>query len=167
VLAAIARGLAAAPALGAVAHGWAGLAVLAPPSGALAPLPLLLIAAWAALLALVALGTGATARRPVWTGGVPQERGEAPIHPRGFYSPVREAMRRAYPMPQVPHFARPRWIVPAADFDRWFYRPAGAAGRRVTDGLRRAHTGVPHLYLAWQLVGATAIVGLVLLLVRR
>jgi hypothetical protein len=89
------------------------------------------------------------------------------MHPHGFYSPVREAMRRAYPAIAWPRLAGPRWILPALDLDRWLYHPAGAAGRRVTEGLRRAHTGVPHLYLLWQLAGAAALVLLMLLLIHR
>jgi hypothetical protein len=90
-----------------------------------------------------------------------------PVHPLGFYAPVREALRRAYPNPRWPRLARPAWIPPATDPDRWFYRPAAAAGRRVTDALRRVHTGVPHVYLAWQLAGAAALALLLAVLLSR
>jgi hydrogenase-4 component B len=103
----------------------------------------------------------------VWTGGVPAERGDPRIHPLGFYSPLREALRRAYAAPRAPRLGRPEWVLPVADLDHWLYAPAAAAGRRLVWGLRRLHTGVPNVYLAWQLVGATAVACLVLWLALR
>jgi hydrogenase-4 component B len=157
-----------APALAGVTAGWAVAGAVGPATGAFAPLPLLLAGAWALVIAGLALGREAPpAARRVWTGGVRADRGDPRVHPDGFYSPIREGLRRAYPRPHLPRLASPRWILPAVDLDRWFYRPAGSAGRRVTEGLRRVHTGVPHLYLVWQLAGAGALVLLLLALLRR
>jgi hydrogenase-4 component B len=75
-------------------------------------------------------------------------------------------LARAYPALHWPRLARPTWILPAVDVDRWVYGPATIAGRRLTDGLRRMHTGVPNLYLAWQIAGALALALLLLLLLR-
>jgi hydrogenase-4 component B len=100
----------------------------------------------------------------VWSGGAASLPGAPPLHPLGFYSSLRESMRRAYAVPRLPHGTRPAWIPPALDADRWLYRPAAAATRRVTDALRHMHTGVPHVYLAWQLAGAAALALLLLAL---
>lgn len=141
---------------------------LAPVTGAVAPLLLLGLGAWAALVARAAVGGGpAPAPREIWMGGVPADRVPPRIHPLGFYSPMRESLRRAYPAPHWHRIARPQWLLTALDLDRWLYGPAGAAGRRFVSGLRRLHTGVPNLYLAWQLAGATALALLLLLLLRR
>ena len=51
--------------------------------------------------------------------------------------------------------------------DRWIYRPAVGAGRALAAGLRRLHTGVPSLYLAWQVAGAAALALLLLALLGR
>jgi hydrogenase-4 component B len=126
------------------------------------------LGAWAALVARAAVGGGpAPAPREIWMGGVPADRVPPRIHPLGFYSPMRESLRRAYPAPHWHRIARPQWLLTALDLDRWLYGPAGAAGRRFVSGLRRLHTGVPNLYLAWQLAGATALALLLLLLLRR
>jgi len=168
VLGWIAVALAPLPVLaGSAAHAWSAVGLL-PLSGALAPLALVVLGVWAAALARAAVGTGEpSALREVWTGGVPADHGAPRVHPLGFYSPLRESLRRAYPRPALPKLKAPAWLVPAVDADRWLYRPAGAAGRRIADALRRAHTGVPHLYIAWQLVGALGLALLLVLLLRH
>jgi len=141
---------------------------LAPLTGALSPLLLVTLGVWAVAVARGAVGSGpAPVAREVWMGGVPADRGAPRIHPLGFYSPLRESLRRAYPAPHWRRIARPQWLLSAFDLDRWLYGPAGAAGRLFVAGLRRAHTGVPNLYLAWQLAGAAALAALLLLLLRR
>jgi hypothetical protein len=167
LLAWLARALAAAPALAGAVPAWPGALVLAPPTGGFAPLPLVFALAWAAVLARVAVGGGAVARRPVWTGGAPAARGDPPVDPRGLYAPLHEALRRASPDVHWPHPGRPRWVVPALDFDRWVWRPAAGAGRRAAAALRHVHTGVPHLYLVWQLAGAAVLALLLALLLGR
>ena len=123
--------------------------------------------AWALVAVRAALGRGAPPRADeVWMGGVPAANGAPPIHPHGFYSPVRETLARAYVAPRWRSPGRPAWLPPAVDLDRWAYRPAAAAGRRLAGWLRRLHTGAPDLYIAWQLAGAAAL-ALLLLLLRR
>ena len=158
--------LAAAPALaGADLHAWG--AWLRPASGAMAPLLLVLLGAWAVVLARLALGRGAVAARAVWTGGAPGGAGAVRFDPLGFYSPLRDALRHAYVSPPWHAPPRPAWVTGAVDLDHWLYRPARDAGRQLVLGLRRLHTGVPHLYLLWQLAGAAALALLLLALLRR
>jgi len=167
VLAWIAGLLAPLPALaGAPGQTWG--AALAPATGAFAPLLMILLGAWALAIARGAIGSGvAPASREVWMGGMPADRGSPRIHPLGFYSPLREALRRAYPAPRWPRPARPAWVVPAMDPDRWLYGPAARAGRQLVEALRQLHTGVPNVYLLWQLLGASALALLLLVLLRR
>jgi hydrogenase-4 component B len=156
--------LAAVPALSAVGGdgAWRNLA-LRPPTGAFAPLVLLALGLLACGFVVLALGTGpATRRTEVWMGGVPAGREPVRPHPHGFYSPLREAMRRAYPTIRLPRWRRPEWVLPAVNADLWFYRPVLAYGRRAAEVLRRAHTGTPHMYIVWQLIGAAALALLLL-----
>jgi hydrogenase-4 component B len=164
----LARALAAAPALaGPGIRDWSA-AALAPASGAFAPLLLVVLAAWALALARLGVGPGtAPAARETWMGGVPSDRGAPRIHPHGFYSPMREALQRLYPAPPTPHLAVPRWVEPALNLDRWFYAPAVRAGRPLVAALRRIHTGVPNVYIAWQLLGGALLALLLLLLLRH
>ena len=165
LLALLARALAPLPAMAGVNGAWG--ATLGSPTGAFSPLPLLALLAWGALLGRLAVGSRAPLERAVWTGGMAGARGDPGLHPHGFYSPIRESLARAYVAPRWRALPRPRWLVPAVDVDRWFYRPATLAGRRVVGALRLLHTGVPQVYLAWQLAGATALALLLLALLRR
>ncbi|MFI5371892.1 MAG: complex I subunit 5 family protein [Candidatus Eisenbacteria bacterium] len=154
------------PMTGADVPQWAG--ALWPASGAFAPLMLLLIAGWALMLARAAMGPApAPAAREAWMGGVPADRGAPRIHPHGFYSPIREALGRVYRAPRPPRWSGHGWVVPAVDMDRWFYDPAIRAGRPLIAGLRRIHTGVPNVYIAWQLAGGALLALSLLLLLRR
>ena len=155
------------PALAGLPPGAVTAMKIGPVTGALAPVLLIALGLWAFVIARLAVGRSeAPAPRTVWSGGVP-DHGSLRVHPLGFYSPVREALRRAYPAPHWHRLKRPGWVIPALDPDRWLYRPAAGAGRRMTEGLRHVHTGVPHVYLAWQLVGAVALALLLTLLLRR
>jgi hydrogenase-4 component B len=163
----IARALASLPALaGAPRAGWGW--GIGPASGAFVPLLLVAGAGWTLVVVWLAAGTGPRpAAREVWMGGVPADRRPPRVHPAGFYSPIRESLRRAYPALRAPHLTLPAWVPPAVDLDRWFYRPAVSAGRGMVAGLRRLHTGMPSLYLLWQLVGAALLAVLLALLARR
>jgi hydrogenase-4 component B len=148
------------------ASAWQG--ALGPMSGAFLPLALVALGVVAAGFARACLGPGAPpAARGVWMGGVPADRGAPRIHPLGFYSPLREALGRVYPRIHPPPAPRAAWLAPAVDPDRWLYGPAARAGRRAVASLRRLHTGVPHVYIAWQIAGAVCLAVLLVFLVRR
>ena len=101
-------------------------------------------------------------------GGVAADPVGPGIHPRGFYSPIRETLGRVYRVPRRPHFHRPAWVVPVADLDHWLYQPVLRSGRPLVGALRRLHTGVPNLYIAWQLAGGALLaLSLLWLLLRR
>jgi hydrogenase-4 component B len=167
VLAAIARAI--DPLLPAAARGgaaWRGFA-LEPPGGSYAPLALLGVGLVAALVARVAIGGGRATRRAPWTGGVPAADGGPAVAAHGLYAPWRDALGRAAPALRLRAPARPGWVPAAADLDRWVYGPAAGLARRMGEAMRRVHTGVPHVYLLWQLAGALAVALLALALVRR
>jgi len=150
------------PALGA-ASGWS-LFAFGPASGAYAPLLLVIAAAWITALGFLALGrAGATRRVGVWMGGVPEGTEPAAVESAGFFVPLREPMRGAYPSLPFHPVALPGWVLPAVDADRWLFRPAARAGRRVGEALQRAHSGTAHRYIVWQLFGALALIALLAL----
>ncbi len=143
----IAGALRGLPALaGATPADWSTLA-LGPATGAFAPLALLGLAAWSMMMVRGALGTPAVpVADVVWSGGVPDRPGQPPVHPLGFYSPLRESMRRAWPvLPRAPrHAAR---VAAGGVRSRPLALPAG--GRRRPPRHRcpapRAHRRPPRL----------------------
>jgi hydrogenase-4 component B len=135
------------------ASGWGVLGV-ASASGAYLPLILAFGALWACGLAILALGPARKARQvETWMGGAIVADEPAPVISLGMYVPLRETMHAAYKPLSWPHIPRPAWVVPTLDADRWFYRPAARQARRFGEALGRAHTGAPHRYIVWQLIG--------------
>lgn len=96
----------------------------------------------------------ATRRRTEgWYGGEEHTADEVRFRSHGFCLPFKQAMPEVYPsirMPKLPVFETLHKFL---DLDKWLYDPLVARGGSVTDRLSRTHTGVPHVYMAWQLVG--------------
>lgn len=120
-----------------------------------------------ALLAWFALQrAGAAERRevPVWLCGETETAERVRYAPGSFYRPFKHAFHNVYPTfhPAVPAF--PRVLRRILEPDGWLYLPVArgteAAARRVS----HAHVGVLQVYLLWIIVGAVAVVALVLLL---
>jgi hypothetical protein len=58
--------------------------------------------------------------------------------------------------------AFPPWLRRAFDLDSWLYLPVARAVERGARGVSRTHVGIPQVYLLWIVVGAIAVVGIVL-----
>jgi len=143
--------------------GWS-LFAFGPATGAYAPLLLIVVAGWVTALGLLALGRGGATRRVgVWMGGAPEGAEGAPVESWGFFVPLRESMREAYPSLPFRPLPLPAWIPPLVDADRWLFRPVAHAGRRVGAALQDAHSGAAHRYIVWQLFGALALIALLVL----
>jgi hydrogenase-4 component B len=136
---------------------WA-LAGFGPPTGAYLPILLVVGALWAAVLARLALGrSGAERRVSAWSGGaVPLPA--MPIEALGFFTPIRDPMRRAYAALRFRPVVIPRPLLALLDADRWVFGPVVRSGRRVGAALQRAHSGTAHRYIVWQLVGAALLI---------
>ncbi|MCX7642739.1 MAG: proton-conducting transporter membrane subunit [Armatimonadetes bacterium] len=130
--------------------------------------PLVVVGMFLVVLAFVAIAVG-TERQPrkvpIWLGGELVKPEQLGGHPQGV--PLREELlQRAYPRAPVPRWRPPSWFVKLLDPEAWMYRPVISGGEWISDLLRRAHTGVPHLYIAWQIVGAVIIALIVWLMFR-
>jgi NADH:ubiquinone oxidoreductase subunit 5 (subunit L)/multisubunit Na+/H+ antiporter MnhA subunit len=155
------------PSLESLLGGGAGLRVASGVVGVAfwAPLP---IAAALVLLGLgsyflIQRGAGAPVRDvPVWMCG--EEVGaELSRYPASsFYLPFKRAFQGIYPTIQVRAPAFPRWLRRAFDLDSWFYLPFARAVEGGARGVSRTHVGIPQVYLLWIVVGAIAVIGIVL-----
>jgi hydrogenase-4 component B len=142
------------PVLAATAGPTAGVFGVSSASGAVMPVVLVFGAIWTCVLTFVALGPSRPPRRvETWMGGAVVGGELAPVISLGFFVPLRAMMHAVYRPLRWPTLLRPTWVLPAVDADAWFFRPAVAQARRLSETLGRLHTGAPHRYIVWQLIG--------------
>jgi hypothetical protein len=155
------------PELATLLGGGPGLRVVAGTIGVAfwAPLPVAacLLLLGAASYFLIQRAGGAPVRDvPVWMCG--EEVGaEISRYPASsFYLPFKRAFQGIYPSVQVRAPAFPGWLRRAFDLDSWFYLPVARAVEDGARGVSRTHVGIPQVYLLWIVVGAIAVIGIVL-----
>ena len=142
------------PALATTAGPSVGVIGVASASGAVMPIILVVGAAWTCVLTLLALGRARPVRRvETWMGGAVVAGEMAPVISLGFFVPLRDMMHAVYLPLRWHALHRPAWVLPTADADRWLFRPAAAQARRLSEARGRLHTGAPHRYIVWQLIG--------------
>ena len=83
---------------------------------------------------------------------------EARYQAHGLYGAFKEAFRSIYPSVPLPHAGYPTRFMRIFDVDGWLFGPLVRFGNRLTGGLSRTHSGVPQMYLVWQLLGLVAVV---------
>ena len=155
------------PGLGTLLGGGAGLRVESGVAGVAfwAPLP---VAAALVLLALASYfliqrAAGAPVREvPVWTCGEEEEPELSRYPATSFYLPFKRAFQGIYPSIRVRAPAFPLWLRRAFDLDTWFYLPVARAVEGGARRVSRTHVGIPQVYLLWIVVGAIAVIGIVL-----
>jgi len=163
VTAAVPGGL---PAPGGVLGGSLGLAITVDGATVAGWAPLVVLAVAIVLSALVfglqRLG-GATVREvPVWNCGEEHDSGVVRYAASSFYLPFKQAIAGIYPRISVrpPHFPPP--LRRTLEVDAWLYLPVARLMERVSHSTSRLHVGVPQIYLLWIVLGAMAVVGLVM-----
>ena len=134
---------------------------------------------WNPAYAVVALAVGilvsyaisrsakATSRKVEgWYGGEEYEPDLLRYRAHGFCLPFKDAFARFYPGLTMPRTHILDFFRKVIDVDSWLFNPLVKAGSRATDGLSRTHSGVPHTYLIWQLVGMIVVFSLLFVLVK-
>jgi hydrogenase-4 component B len=101
-----------------------------------------------------------------WYGGEEAEPDEIRYRAHGFCLPFKEVFAKVYPSVPIPRARFLRFLGKVLDFDNWLYNPFVRTGGRMTDRLSRTHSGVPQLYLLWQMAGVIAVLALLFTLVR-
>ncbi len=128
------------------------------------------------LLALVVCGIGAyalsqagkakTREAESWYGGEEAAADDVRYRAHGFVLPFKDVFAGVYPSFALPKIQALKAIRKALDFDKWLYGPAVNAGGRMTDRLSRTHSGVPQMYMLWQLVGVIVVLGVLFAVLR-
>jgi len=101
-----------------------------------------------------------------WYGGEEAEPDEIRYRAHGFCLPFKQVFAKVYPIVPIPKARFLQFVGKILDFDKWIYNPLVRTGGRMTDRLSRTHSGVPQLYLLWQLAGVIAVLALLFILVR-
>jgi hydrogenase-4 component B len=108
-------------------------------------------------------GGGAAVRDvPAWTCGEEERPTTARYPAASFYVPFKHAFRGVYPQVRVAPPPFPAWLRRVFDVDRWLYLPTVRVIGRGAGGVSRTHVGIPQVYLLWIVVGAVAVVAILL-----
>jgi hypothetical protein len=155
---ALSGGLGPDPALG-LALGGTGLALWAPLPTTL----VLLVLAAAVYLGLQRAGGARTREVPIWVCGEEEEPAALRYAAGSFYLPFKHAFRGVYPDFKVQPPPFPAGLRRALNPDRWLYLPLARWVDRSSRTVARSHVGVPQVYLLWIVLGAVAVVAVILL----
>jgi hydrogenase-4 component B len=119
------------------------------------------------LAAVIARAGGAEVRNvPVWYCGEEHDSEAVRVRASTFFLPFKSAFTGIYPRLRLTPPAFPGWLRRVFDVDSWLYHPAVRLIDRGAEGVSRTHVGIPQVYLLWIVVGAVAVVGIILTLVR-
>lgn len=102
-----------------------------------------------------------------WYCGEEFEPDQVRFRAHGFCLTFKEAFASIYPTVPAPRLAVPTFLQRLADVDSWLYGPLVKAGNRVTERLSRTHTGIPQLYMLWQVVGAILVLAILFALLKQ
>jgi hydrogenase-4 component B len=160
-----AQGLSSLPV---VVGGGPGLAVASSGFGfaVWSPLPVafgLLLLAGGVYLGIQRAGGAETREVPIWTCGEEEAPAALRYSAGSFYLPFKHAFRGVYPSVKVRAPAFPPGLRRALNPDTWLYLPVARWVERSSRTVSRTHVGVPQVYLLWIVLGAVAVVAVVLL----
>lgn len=79
-----------------------------------------------------------------------------------FYLPFKKLIKPVYRTMRMPSIGVPKLLIQSLDFDRWIYFPIARLFSRFSHACSRLHTGVPQMYLLWQVLGCMASIALLL-----
>jgi len=103
---------------------------------------------------------GASQRRsvPLWNCGTacPGDQTRYPAH--SFYDAFKHVFRNVYPKVNPPRAAYPTRFMEIFDLDRWLFQPLLGLGEKTMRAISHTHSGVPQLYLSWQIAGLILVV---------
>jgi hydrogenase-4 component B len=132
--------------------------------------PLVVLAAFAALLlvsyGLMRLGGAPVREVECWYCGEEHADELVRFRATGLYGPFKHAFDRLYPRVRLPRIAFPRRLERAFDLDSWLYSPFIRAGGRLAERLSRTHSGIPQIYMLWQVVGVILVLALLFFLLK-
>jgi hydrogenase-4 component B len=103
----------------------------------------------------------------VWLCGESYDKEQVRYRAHSFYLSFQTVIEKWF----FPHISAPSEkntdrVYKALDFDHKFYYPFAAWILKFAGKLRKTHTGMPHVYLLWQVAGIIGVMFLFILLAR-
>ncbi len=154
------------PSLSALLGGGPGLALGLGGLGGWAPLPVafgLMLLGVGCYFGLQRIGGAARREVPVWMCGEVEERAGVRYVPGSYYRPFKDAFHGVYPSVHVHLPPFPAFVRRVFEPDRWLYFPLARGADRAARGVSRTHVGLLQIYLLWVILGAIAVLLLLLL----
>ena len=110
------------------------------------------------LIAYAILKSGRAPSRETasWYGGEEYTTDQVRYRAHGFVLPFKSAFARIYPSFRLPRIQM-GFLKKLIDFDGWLYNPLVNSGSRLTDKISRSHSGLPAMYMLWQLAGVALV----------
>ncbi|MCL6519526.1 MAG: hypothetical protein K6T99_06800 [Armatimonadetes bacterium] len=132
------------------------------------PIYALIALIFCSLASLVILRLGSAQSRSTvnWYGGEEHEPEEVRFRAHGFCLPFKTAFAKVYPSISIPKISALQGFRKVLDLDSWLYSPILKVGARFTERVSRTHSGVPHVYMIWQLIGAVIAFAILFILIR-
>jgi hydrogenase-4 component B len=101
-----------------------------------------------------------------WYGGEEADADEVRFRAHGFCLPFKEAFSGMFPAIGIPKVSLFESVQRVLNLDVWLYRPVISWMGTVADRLSRTHTGIPQIYMIWQLVGMVIVFAILLTLAK-
>jgi hydrogenase-4 component B len=132
--------------------------------------PLLLLAVLAGLTVVsyaVMRLAGAPAREvECWYCGEEHADDLVRFRAQGLFSSFNRVFAGIYPTVRLPRMRFPRALERAFDLDSWLYGPLIRGGGGLADRLSRTHSGIPQMYMLWQVVGVIVVLALLVWVIK-
>ena len=153
---------------GSIGGGWSGAYVSS--GGVLvafwSPVAMLIAIAAVALIAFAIQRAGGAAVKqvPVWYCGEEHPAHVVRYAASSLYVPFKHAFHSIYPVWNVSVPPFPPRLRRALELDRWLFEPLVRLVDRAASGVSKTHVGTPQVYLLWIVIGAMAVLGIMLVL---
>jgi len=85
---------------------------------------------------------------------------------QGIFSTFNRAFAGIYPALRIPKLRFPRALERIFDLDSWLYGPFVRAGGRLAQRLSRTHSGIPQIYMLWQVIGVILVLAILVAMLR-
>jgi len=111
-------------------------------------------------------GRAASRETDVWLCGEEYEDEHVRFRAHGFVMPFKQAFANVYPSVRAPRIGALRLLSVVFDLDSWLYTPLVNGSARAVQRVSRTHSGLPHVYMLWQVAGVVVVLAVLFLVIK-